>query len=174
MRYTWLVIVFFSFACTEEQKKEVELDWSKDQSTELNREIAIQESIDIQLFLELHKDWKMEKTGSGLQYFIYEEGTEEPDYHPNEGDVAEIEYEISLLDGTICYQTESDEFERFVVDNSEIESGVQEGIKKMSVGDRAKLIIPSHLGHGLMGDLEKIPPLNTLVVDIHLLGIRKK
>lgn len=174
MRYSWLFILVFSFACTQEEKKKVEVDWSKDRSTELNREIVIEESIDIQLFLELHSDWKMEKTGSGLQYYIYEEGTEEADYHPKEGDVAEIEYEISLLDGTVCYQTESDEFERFVVDNSEIESGVQEGIKKMSVGDRAKLIIPSHLGHGLMGDLEKIPPLNTLVVDIHLLGIRKK
>ena len=85
--------------------------------------------------------------------------------------MAEIEYSITLLDGTVCYETASDEYEELIVDNSEIESGVQEGIKKMTIGDRAKLIVPSHLGHGLVGDLDKIPPLTTLVIDIHLIGI---
>jgi len=42
----------------------------------------------------------------------------------------------------------------------------------LSLGDHAKLIIPSHLAHGLIGDLDKIPPLTTLVMDIHLIGVR--
>ena len=58
-----------------------------------------------------------------------------------------------------------------MIDKSDIESGVQEGIKKMRVGDKAKLIIPSHLAHGLTGDMEKIPPLSVIVVDIHLIGL---
>lgn len=94
--------------------------------------------------------------------------------HPVPGDVAEIEYRITLLSGEECYKTEDDEYEQFVVDNSEIESGVQEGIKLLSPGDRARLIIPSHLAHGVSGDLDKIPPLTTLVFDIHLLGIVRK
>jgi FKBP-type peptidyl-prolyl cis-trans isomerase len=57
----------------------------------------------------------------------------------------------------------------FEIDRADIESGIHEGIKFMSVGDRAKLIIPSHLAHGLVGDLDKVPPLSTLVVDIHLI-----
>jgi FKBP-type peptidyl-prolyl cis-trans isomerase len=77
------------------------------------------------------------------------------------------------LDGTSCYKTNSDEFEEFVIDKSDIESGVQEGIKKMRVGDKAKLIIPSHLAHGLIGDMDKIPPLTVIVVDIHLIGLIK-
>jgi FKBP-type peptidyl-prolyl cis-trans isomerase len=61
--------------------------------------------------------------------------------------------------------------EEFVIDKSDIESGIQEGIKKMREGDRAKMIIPSHLAHGLVGDLDKIPPLSVIVVDIHLIGL---
>jgi FKBP-type peptidyl-prolyl cis-trans isomerase len=40
----------------------------------------------------------------------------------------------------------------------------------MKVGDKAKLIIPSHLGHGITGNMDKIPPLSTLIVDIELIS----
>ena len=114
----------------------------------------------------------MTKTGSGLQYMIYEHGDIDTSYTPLPGNIARIEYKITMLDGTLCYRTEDDEYENFKVDRSEIESGVQEGIKKMSIGDRARLIIPSHLGHGLLGDRDKIPPLTPLVIDIYLTGIK--
>jgi FKBP-type peptidyl-prolyl cis-trans isomerase len=113
----------------------------------------------------------MTKTGSGLQYWIYTEGEGES---PEPNDIAEIEYEISLLNGEVCYKTEADEYEEVRVDRSEIESGIQEALKLLQVGDEAKLIIPSHLGQGLLGDFDKIPPLKTLVVDIKLIGIKKK
>ena len=122
--------------------------------------------------LEMHKDWKMTKTGSGLRYFVYEEGDVNGEF-AKAGQIAEIEYSIELLDGTECYKTEPDEYEEMVIDRSDVERGVQEGVKKLKVGDRAKFIIPSHIGHGLLGDMNKIPPLNTIVVDIHLLGIKK-
>lgn len=159
---------------TEEEQQPVDINWTKENSTDLSKNLAIQEEIDIKLFLEMHKDWKVIKTGSGLQYTIYESGTVDTSYSPQLGDKTMIEYTISLLDGTECYKTEDDEYEEIVVDNSEIETGVQEGLKLMTVGDRATLIIPSHLGHGLIGDMKKIPPLTPLVIDIHLLGIKTR
>ena len=42
------------------------------------------------------------------------------------------------------------------------------------VGDKAKLIVPSHLGHGLLGDFDKVPPMRSLVIDIKLIGIKDK
>ncbi len=165
-------MVLISVSCSEEEEKKPEINWSNEYSIDLSKEITIQEEIDIKLFLEMHKDWKMTKTGSGLQYYIYEHGDIDTSYSPMPGNTARIEYEITMLDGTLCYKTEDDEYENFKVDRSEIESGVQEGIKKMTIGDRAKLIIPSHLGHGLLGDRDKIPPLTTLVIDIYLTGIQ--
>lgn len=163
-----LVLIFNLISCSEPEKKPVEIDWNKDKSTQMNKELAIQNEIDIKLYLEQYPSWKMTKTGSGLQYYIYKEGDGEK---AQVGKIAQIESEVTLLDGTECYKTKDDEFESFVIDKSEIETGIQEGIKKMKVGDRAKLIIPSHLAHGLIGDMDKIPPLTTIVVDIHLIGL---
>ncbi len=167
-----LLVAHVFVACDEEEKLPKEVQWTKEQSTNLNKELAIQEGLDIRFFLEMHPSWQMTETGSGLQIFIYEEGSIDTSFHPQTGHIAMIEYEISLLDGTICDSTAQDEYVDFKVDNSDIESGVQEAIKYLSIGDKAKLIIPSHLAHGLVGDLDKIPPLTTLVMDIHLIGVR--
>lgn len=173
MRIIAIVILFFLSSCVEKKKTVApEVNWTQHHSTDLNKNLAIQEGIDIKLFLEMHKDWKMQETGSGLQYYIYEDGDIDTTFLPRKGNLAEIEFEATLLDGTVCDKTEEDEYQEFVVDNSEIESGLQEGIKKMSIGDRAKFIIPSHLGHGLIGNMDNIPPLTTLVIDVHLLGIK--
>jgi FKBP-type peptidyl-prolyl cis-trans isomerase len=134
----------------------------------MNKNLAIEEEIQIKLFLEQHKDWKMEKSGTGLQYFIYEEGEGSIG---SVGQTADVEMKITLLDGSEVYSTKKDHVDEFVIDKSEIESGIHEGIKKMKKGGKAKLIIPSHLAHGLIGDFEKIPPLSILVVDIHLLNL---
>lgn len=165
-------ILLVLFSCTTEEEKPKDINWTKKNSIDLGKELAIQQEIDIKLFLESHGDWKMTKTGSGLQYYIYEHGKIDTAYSPKTGDFARIEYIVTLLDGTECYRTEDDEYEEIVVDNSGIETGVQEGIKKMTIGDRAKLIIPSHLAHGLVGDMKKIPPLTPLVIDIYLTGIK--
>jgi FKBP-type peptidyl-prolyl cis-trans isomerase len=175
MRYLIYIVPFILFSCTTEEEPEVpEINWTQENSTNFSQSVAAQEEIDIKLFLEMHKDWEITRTGSGLQYYIYERTDGDTSIHAQGGDIAEIEYAISLLSGDECYRTEDDEYEEFIVDNSEIESGIQEGIKLLSPGDRAKLIIPSHLAHGMAGDLDKIPPLTTLVINIHLIGIIRR
>jgi FKBP-type peptidyl-prolyl cis-trans isomerase len=41
----------------------------------------------------------------------------------------------------------------------------------MNKGDKAKFILPSHLGYGLMGDEVKIPSHAILVCDVSLIEI---
>lgn len=161
--------LFFLVACTEQEPEKFEVDWSKEKSTKLHQNLAKEEDVDIRLFLARHADWQMKKTGSGLQYFIYENGDGDS---VQVGNVVQIEYEISLLDGSICYSTADDEIEEFVVDRAQIESGIQEGVKLLKKGDKVKFIFPSHLGHGLIGDMNKIPPLTPLVVDLYLRDIK--
>jgi FKBP-type peptidyl-prolyl cis-trans isomerase FkpA len=169
--YALLLLVPLFIGCSQKKEsKGVAVNWSKEKSMNLNKVIAAEEKVNIQLFLEGRKSWKMTETGSGLQYFIYEKGE---GAQPEIGSVVDVAFSISLLDGTLCYKTEEDEVVEIVVDHSEVETGVQEGLKKMKVGDKAKMIIPSHLAHGLTGDLDKIKPLSPLVVDIHLIEIVK-
>lgn len=159
------------FSCSEEKKPvEREVAWNKEESSKLNEKFAKQEEVDINLFLGMRPDWKMTKTGTGLRYWVYKVG--EGDSLMS-GQVAEVEYTVKLLDGTECYKTDEGMYSEIVVDHSEVETGMQEALKLMRVGDKAKFIIPSHLGHGLLGDLEKIPPQRTLVIDLTLLGITK-
>ncbi|GAB5418626.1 MAG: hypothetical protein Crog4KO_03830 [Crocinitomicaceae bacterium] len=175
MSNKWIYIALLGFlvACGEEEEKPVvqPMNWNTQKSGDFNKSLSKKEAADIQLYLEMRPDWKMTETGSGLQYWIYKEGDGES---PAPEDFAEIEYEISLLTGEVCYKTESDEYEEVRVDHSEIESGIQEALKVMQVGDEAKLIVPSHLGHGLLGDFDKIPPLRSLVIDLKLIGIKNK
>ncbi len=168
--------VFFSFfifhfslftfsSCSEEPVKENPIKWTKEQSTQMHRDLAKEEELDIRMFLVQHTAWKMVKTGSGLQYYIYEKG--EGDM-AKVGSIAQVEFKITLLDGTECYKTDENEIQEFKVDMSEVETGIQEGIKLLHKGDRVKMIIPSHLAHGLVGDMNKIPPLTPIVVDLYL------
>lgn len=166
---TIALVLLILFACTE-TKKEKPVQWTQKQSTELNKNLTIEEDLNIRMFLANRKTWKTTKTGTGLRYYIYEHGT---GMKAESGMKASVKYTVNLLDGTRCYQTDSLETEQFEIDHSEVESGVQEGIKKMHVGDKAKLIVPSHLGHGLTGNMDKIPPLTTLVIDIELVSLDK-
>ena len=83
-----------------------------------------------------------------------------------------VKLKIELLDGRVCYETEKDEIERLVIAKSEKESGIHEALLLMRKGDKAKLILPSYLGHGLLGDRMKIPPQSALYIDLQLIDIK--
>ena len=163
-------LIFILISC-QPKKEEVKINWTQKQSSDFGKELAFEEDMNIRMYLEQRKSWKAEETGSGLRYFIYENGK---GIQAQSGMIAQVRFKITLLTGETCYQTEENETETFKIDKSEVESGVQEGIKKMHVGDKAKLIIPSHLGHGLAGDFDKIPPLTTIVVDLELISLKLK
>ena len=62
--------------------------------------------------------------------------------------------------------------EEFIVGKDYVESGLHEGIAFMNAGDKALIIIPSYLAHGLAGDLKKIPFRSTIVYDVELVAIK--
>lgn len=116
-------------------------------------------------------NWKMIETGSGLRYMIYKK-TEEIKAQTNM--IAQICFEVRLLDGTLIYSSKTLGNKEFVIGRGGIESGLEEGILYMKKGEKAKFILPSHLAFGLVGDGKKIPSRATLVYDIELLNLTKK
>lgn len=156
-------------ACENEHKQPIH--WTKEQSSKLNRELAQSEAYAIKQYLSRRKSWKMIKTGTGLQYMIFQHGK---GLQAKSGMYALVNYEISLLDGTVCYTSDSLGASEFLVDHSEVESGLQEGIQYLHVGDKAIFIMPSHLAHGLLGDMNKIPPLEPVIFKIELLKLTEK
>jgi FKBP-type peptidyl-prolyl cis-trans isomerase len=139
----------------------------KEPLIEANRTITEIESDKIDKYIK-RRNWKVETSGTGLRYFIYEHGEGE---EAKEGRLALVHYEITLLDGTLCYTSANAEPRQFRIGQDHVESGIHEGIMYMRVGDRAKFILPSHLAHGLTGDQQKIPPRSVLIIDLHLLAL---
>ena len=92
--------------------------------------------------------------------------------NPKIGQEVWLDLTIKLLDGTTCYTSEDSEDEVFIVDKSDKESGLNEIVKLLTVGDKAKIILPSHLAHGLLGDFDKIPPQSILLIDVQLNKIK--
>jgi FKBP-type peptidyl-prolyl cis-trans isomerase len=143
--------------------------WTPEKSTTLNRELAEEEELQIRLYLAHHTELSMSRTGTGLRYFIYENGTGPK---AEIGKIAQVSLVVKLMNGKMCYETKKKGMDEFEIDRSNIETGIQEAIKLMRVGDKAKLIIPLHLAHGISGDQDKIPPMSTLLVDVKFLGLK--
>ena len=164
------LIIFFLLSCEDAQEhKIIKPQWSKSLSVNYHQEVNEREQIKIALFLEQHPELQMTKTETGLRYMIYKTNSKLEKALP--GQQVKVALIIKLLNGTTCYSSIDDPVE-FMVDKSDIESGLNEAVKLMSAGDKAKLLLPSHLALGLVGDQDKIPPLAILYIDVELLEIK--
>ncbi len=159
--------MFYSCSSNEEIQKDI--DWDKKKSMYLNQKIAQKEKMDILMYIENHQKLEMEQTGTGLFFQIIKKN--EKGILAKPGMEAAVKYKITFLNGDLCYETPKDEVSYFKIDHSEIESGIQEGIKKMKKGEKSVMIVPSHLAHGITGDQNKIPPASTLVIELHLIDL---
>lgn len=139
----------------------------QDKLIEANKMYVKRENDEIDQYVA-HRGWQMITTGTGLRYMITKKGTGE--LAVNEKQV-KVNYKITLLDGTLCYSSDSTGAKVFVIGKDNVESGLHEGIQLLHVGDKAIFILPSHLAHGLIGDEDKIPPQATVIYDIELIAV---
>ena len=109
-------------------------------------------------------------TASGLQYKVLTEGKGEV---PKENHQVSVNYRGTLIDGT--------EFDSSYKRGQPAEFGLNqvikcwtEGVQKMKVGEKAKLVCPSEIAYGDQGRPPVIPAGATLVFEVELLDIVKK
>jgi FKBP-type peptidyl-prolyl cis-trans isomerases 1 len=133
----------------------------------VNMELINEDNHHIVSYFE-RRNWPYKATGSGLYYYIYHQGGGK--MAVSGSDVA-ISYSISLLDGTSCYGGDKPVDKTIVAGMGKEVSGLEEGILLMREGDKAILIIPPHLAHGLLGDDERIPARSTIVYNISLVKV---
>ena len=114
------------------------------------------------------RNWDMKMTRTGLYYMIYETGN---GIKAKAGKVSTIRYTVSLLDGTLCYSSDSLGLKKFKIGAAGIEPGLNEGILLLGEGDKARFIMAPYLAFGLLGDLERIPPRSIILYDIELIEI---
>jgi FKBP-type peptidyl-prolyl cis-trans isomerase FkpA len=133
-----------------------------------NKGIMMTEDREIDDFVRRYQ-WNMTKTQTGLRFMIYQHGNGKSAV---KGKVATLKFTVKLLNGDPCYSSAADGQKVFVIGHGGVESGLEEGILLLKVGDHAKFILPSHLAFGLLGDQRKIPQNASLVYDVELVEIK--
>jgi FKBP-type peptidyl-prolyl cis-trans isomerase len=114
------------------------------------------------------QNWKMTTTGTGLRYWIYQPGS---GAQAKLNNVASIQYIVSKFDGTELYRSDFSKPSQFLIGQDNVESGLHEMILLMKVGDKAKVILPSHLAFGLTGDSKKVAQSMPLLYDLELVAL---
>lgn len=97
------------------------------------------------------------------------------DMRTKKGDNVEMHYTGTLEDGT--------EFDssigrgtpfKFALGTGQVIKGWDQGLLNMCIGEKRRLVIPSHLGYGEQGAPPKIPGGATLIFEVELLNIDRK
>ena len=111
-----------------------------------------------------------DKTESGLRYKMIQKGSGKK---AENGKTVSVHYEGSLESGKVFDSS----YPRkkpidFKLGQGQVIEGWDEGIALLQVGDKARFVIPSHLGYGSRGAGGAIPPNATLIFDVELMDVK--
>jgi FKBP-type peptidyl-prolyl cis-trans isomerase len=163
----YIIISVLISSCVESKVPQDVSGLSSDRLVEINKELIIKDRERIINYIR-RKDLDMKETETGLWYKVTNKGSGTV----GPGNKVSLDYELSLLDGTICYTSESDGALSFTVDRSDIPAGLNEGVKMLGEGGKALLIVPSYLGFGMVGDEKRIPARAVLVYELRVTSLR--
>ena len=111
-----------------------------------------------------------EKTESGLRYQIIQKGSGSK---ATKGATVSVHYKGQLADGTVFDSSyKRKEPIEFALGTGQVISGWDEGVALLNVGDKARFVIPSHLGYGAQGAGGVIPPNANLIFDVELVDVK--
>lgn len=111
-----------------------------------------------------------DKTPSGLYYKIIEKGN---GTKAQKGKTVSVHYTGALDNGQVFDSSyKRNQPIEFSLGVGQVISGWDEGISLLNVGDKARFVIPPHLGYGSKGAGGVIPADAVLVFDVELKGIK--
>jgi FKBP-type peptidyl-prolyl cis-trans isomerase FkpA/FKBP-type peptidyl-prolyl cis-trans isomerase FklB len=108
-----------------------------------------------------------EKTASGLVFSTIKAGN---GASPKATDTVKVHYHGTLVDGTV-FDSSVERKQPATFPLNRVVPCWTEGVQKMKVGEKARLVCPSSIAYGDNGAPPKIKPGATLVFEVELLGI---
>lgn len=169
IRHT-IVLLFLTVAfvaCNDSGKTKRRRYISQETLMNVNKKLVSRDVAEIKKYVDsLGVDFKTTQTG--LWYYIRERGK---GANAQKRQVITLKYKLSLLDGSVRYNSESDGLKIFEVGHGGVEAGLEEGVLMLNKGSKALFILPPYLAHGLLGDDNKIPARSSIVYDVEVLSI---
>lgn len=162
-----LLISYLLTSCQSDIKQETRHQSvpSSDDFIKYNQRVLAEEEKLINNYLSRHAIQALTGRG-GLRYHFDKKGSGK---QVKDKMTVNIAYEVRFLTGDLVYSSKESGPRKIVLGKTSVESGLYDVILMMRVGDRAKIVLPSHLAFGASGDGDKIPPRTTLVYDIELI-----
>lgn len=121
-----------------------------------------------QEYIDQHKnDSEVEQLDSGMLYQVISKGSGE--VHPTPSDKVTVHYHGTLIDGAV-FDSSVDRGQTIGFFLNQVIPGWTEGLQKMVVGEKARLIIPSHLAYGNRA-VGTIPGGSLLIFEVELIAI---
>jgi FKBP-type peptidyl-prolyl cis-trans isomerase len=167
----------FLFAFCNEVKKDIpkitdDLEINEESLIVVNRNWIKDESFLIEQFCIRH-NIDIVETKSGVRFYVYKSNNGD---EIESGDLVSINYEVRLLDSdtTLCYSSHNAQPFSFIVEMDNIESGLHEAITYFKAGESGVVILPHYLAHGLLGNMDKIPPLSPVLYNIQVIDVKRK
>ena len=115
-------------------------------------------------------DLTFNKTESGL--WISNPGTKSPTM-AKAGDYVNFTYQVYDLDNNIIYPYNEIGDQKIILGKADIIRGLHASLQLIEQGGEARVLLPSFLSYGGLGDNEKIGPNQPLVIDIKVNTIKK-
>jgi FKBP-type peptidyl-prolyl cis-trans isomerase FkpA len=164
-----IMLILFAHCSRKQERNVTEAEIHKTQEALIgaNRLLVQKDREKITDYLK-HHNLTLHESASGLWYGIIRQGS---GAKVKENMQVTLKYQVTLLDGTLCYNSDSLGLKQFIVGQGGVESGLEEGILLLHEGGKALFIMPPHLAHGLPGDGNRIPARSIIVYEIELLKI---
>jgi FKBP-type peptidyl-prolyl cis-trans isomerase len=137
----------------------------KEELLEVNKILVEKDQERIKAYAK-RRGWEMNRNESGLWHMKTSSGNGDS---VRIGEKVALNYTLELLDGTFCYSSDSNGVKEFIVGKGGVERGLEDAVLLYKGGDKANLILPPHLAHGLIGDENCIPARATLIYEIEIL-----
>lgn len=135
----------------------------KEQFIRVNQKLMQKENDEMDYYAKSH-NMPFQRTLSGIRYYVYKPSVAGDSIREDMSVM--VDFEIRLLDGTLCYSSKNEGKRTITIGHDDVESGIHKGLQYLKRGDKAILLIPSPLAHGLLGDFKKIPPQMPIMCDV--------
>lgn len=111
------------------------------------------------------------KTESGL--WISNQGTKSSTTASN-GDYVDFTYQIYDLDNNIIYDYIENGNQKLILGKADVFRGLHSSLQLIEEGQEARVLVPSFLAFGGLGDNVKISPNQPIIMDVKINQIKKR
>lgn len=171
--FLFVVFTFWLLSCKEDAARKPKQQGKQFFYNELinkNKKLNAIEKQKLEFFIAKDTVNSYKASTKGYWYF-YQEKDSLASITPETNDQIEIEFDIRNIANETIYKSQKRDY---IVDKEDFIPALQDGVKRMKIGETITFLIPSYSAFGVSGDGYKIGVNESLISTVTLYKINKK